>query len=339
MTVETLEAIRGAGLAHLLAISGLHMAMVAAIAFFTVRALLAAVEPVALRFPIKTWAAMAALAASFFYLLLSGATVSAQRAFVMTTIVLVAVAIGRQAISMRLVALAAVVIMAAAPHAVNEPGFQLSFAVVVALVAAYEALRDRWAQRRDDEPLPRFLLYPAGVALTAAIAMAATLLPALARFGSLAIYGGLLANLLAVPVVASWVMPWGMAVLVLMPQGLQGWALEPMAWGIEAILRIAEAADVGAPLIVLGTPPWFSLAYGMALIWLCVWRHRWRLLALVPLAGLLAVLAMPPSTPDPLVAGDAGPVAARTGEEEVAFSGWPPEFLGLPPGSADGGRR
>lgn len=318
MTVETLAAIRDAGLAHLVAISGLHMAMVAAIAFFTVRALLAAVEPVALRFPIKTWAAMAALAASFFYLLLSGATASAQRAFVMTTIVLVAVAIGRLAISMRLVALAAVAIMAATPHVVNEPGFQLSFAVVVALVAAYEALRDRWAQRRDDdEPLPRFLLYPAGVALTAAIAMAATLLLVLARYGSLAIYGGLLANLLAVPVVASWVMPWGMAVLVLMPLGLQGWALEPMTWGIEAVLRIAKAADVGAPLIVLGTPPWFSLAYGMALIWLCVWRHRWRLLALVPLAGLMAVLAIPPSAPDPLVAG----------------------VLGLPPGSADGWRR
>lgn len=302
------------------------MGMVAAIAFFTVRALLAAVEPVALRFPIKTWAAMAALAASFLYLLLSGAPVAAQRAFVMTIIVLVAVVIGREAISMRLLALAAVAIVAVTLHVVPKPGFQLSFAAVVALVAAYEALRDWQARRRDEKPLPRILLYPAGVALTAVVATAATALPALTGLGRLAAYGGLPANLLAVPVAASWVMPWGMAALALMPLGLEGWALEPMAWGIEAVLWIVGAADVGAPLTILAAPPpWFSLAYGMALIWLCVWRHRWRLLALVPLAGLVAVLAVPPSAPGLLVAGDAGPVAARTGEGRAAFSNRPPE--------------
>ncbi len=207
----TLETVRKAGIAHLLAISGLHLGLVAAIAFFVARTLLAAVEPLALRFSTRIWAVLAALAAAFAYLLMSGAPASAQRAFAMVGVVVAAVAIGRRAISMWPVALAAVAIMATMPHAVFSTGSQFSFAAVVALVAAYQALRGWRMKLLQDSVLTRFTLYAVpppppprplggalarlalyagGIALTTVIATAATAPLALALFGRVATYGG-----------------------------------------------------------------------------------------------------------------------------------------------------
>jgi competence protein ComEC len=271
---EELETIRLAGLAHLLAISGLHLGLVTAILFFVFRAFLAGFESVALRFPIKTWAAMAALVGAFGYLLISGATVPTQRAFLMTAIVLLAVALGRQAISLRLVALAAIAVMVLSPHVVTGASFQLSFAAVIALVAVYEALRDRWPRWRVTQgPSSRLVLYVAGVALTSLIANLATAPLVLTQFGRFATYG-LLTNLIAVPVTAFWVMPWGLLSLVLMPLGLESLALVPMGWGIAIILDVAQAA-ADAPYAQIHTaasPAWVPAVFGLGLVWFCVWR-------------------------------------------------------------------
>ncbi len=123
--------------------------------------------------------------------------------------------------------------------------------------------------------------------------------------------------------VALWVMPWGMAALVLMPSGLEGWALAPMGWGIASILEVAAAVGAGGGLLtVAAVPSWFPFAYGLALIWLCLWRHRWRLLALVLIAALLAVLATarPPVPPS---AGAGGKVAARTASGDMLLASFP----------------
>ena len=130
--------LRDAGLAHLLAISGLHVGLVAGILFFAVRGILALWESAALRYPIKKWAAMAALAGAFGYLLLTGATVSTQRAFIMTAIFLLAVMVDRAVITMRPVAWAATVILLFTPESLWQAGFQMSFAAVIALIATYE---------------------------------------------------------------------------------------------------------------------------------------------------------------------------------------------------------
>ena len=120
---ETLSALRDAGLAHLLAISGLHLGLIAGILFFTVRLLLALNEPVALRFPIKKWAAVAALIGAFGYLLLTGATIPTQRAYIMVALVLFAVLIDREAVSMRPVAWAAVVVLVFRPESLLGASF------------------------------------------------------------------------------------------------------------------------------------------------------------------------------------------------------------------------
>jgi len=148
-------AMRDSGLAHLLSISGLHLSLVAGIVLVALRVLLAAIPFVALRFPIKKWAAIGALAASFAYLEVSGASVPAQRAFVMIAIVLLAVLIDRTALSMRSVGLAALVVLVIAPESLVSASFQLSFAAVIGLIAAFEALRPHLATLHRDASLAR----------------------------------------------------------------------------------------------------------------------------------------------------------------------------------------
>ncbi|MBT6116529.1 MAG: DUF4131 domain-containing protein [Rhodospirillaceae bacterium] len=308
---DTLAAIRDAGLAHLLAISGLHLGLVAGFVFFALRAALALVAPVALRFPIKKWAAVAALLAAGAYMLLAGATVPTQRAFVMVGLVLLAVLVDRTAISMRPVAFAALLILLLSPESLLGASFQMSFAAVVALVAGYEALRDR--SRRDrvrsDVAFARLargaVLYIGGVALTSVIAMAATAPFAAFHFNRLAGFG-LVANVLAVPIAALWIMPWGLLAVVLMPLGLERLALAPMGWGIEAVVAIAEtvAGWSGGVLLVPSFSPAALLLMVGGGLWLCLWRKPWRVAGIAPLAfGLL--LAGQADRPDILVSGDA----------------------------------
>ncbi|MDP6700639.1 MAG: ComEC/Rec2 family competence protein, partial [Candidatus Latescibacteria bacterium] len=193
-----IEAMRDSGLAHLLAISGLHMGLVAATIFFALRVLLALWEQGTLQYPVKKWAAVAAITGSFGYLLLSGMTIPTQRAFLMTGLVLLAVILDRTAISLRLVAWAAMIILLFMPESILGASFQMSFAAVVLLVAAYETLRRPlgiWLGRR--RLWRRALTYLAGVATTTLLASVATGLIALFHFNRIAFFG-LAANMVAV---------------------------------------------------------------------------------------------------------------------------------------------
>jgi competence protein ComEC len=314
-------ALRDAGLAHLLAISGLHLGLMAGFAFFIVRLALAAVEPVALRYPIKKWAAAAALLAAFSYMLLTGATVPTQRAFVMAALVLVAVMIDREAISMRPVALAALVVLALRPESLLSASFQLSFAAVVGLVAFYEAVRRHWpAAARARSRWRRAGLYVAAVAATTVVASLATAPFAAFHFGRIATLG-LVANLIAVPVTALWIMPWGLLALALMPVGLEGLALAPMEWGIALVIAVARAC-AGLPGAVVLLPAWpLSALVGIALggLWLCLWRGRWRWAGLAGL-GLGLALSASGRPPDILVDETGRLFAVRTGDGALALS-------------------
>ena len=169
------QALRDSGLAHLLAISGLHVGLVAGILFFTLRGGLAMIEPLALRHPIKKWAAAAVMVGALGYVVLTGGTVPTQRAFVMLGLVLLAVMLDRRPFSMRLVAWAVVIVLVTAPEAMLGPSFQMSFAAVVALIATYEIAKEpmrRW--RRGAGPGRRAMVYLAAVALTTLVAGLAT---------------------------------------------------------------------------------------------------------------------------------------------------------------------
>ena len=202
---ELNQATRLSGLAHILSISSLHMVIMAGTVFWLVRALLAFVPALALRFPIKKWAAAAALFAATFYLALSGG-VPTVRSWIMMSIVLIAVMLDRPALTKRNVALAALAILVVAPESLFDPSFEMSFAAVVALVALYEWLSERKRDGlRDVNPywaaLQRGLGLFAGAALTTLVASIAIAPFALYHFHRMTHYG-LIANLLGAPLVS-----------------------------------------------------------------------------------------------------------------------------------------
>ncbi len=306
------QAMRDSGLAHLLAISGLHVGLVAGLVFFAVRGGLALIPPVALRWPIKKWAAAAAVLAAAGYLLLVGATVPTQRAFVMVGIVLLGVALDRRAVTMRLVAWAAMLVLVLHPESLTGASFQMSFAAATGLVACYEALRGRGlAPVSDRGLLLRAAAYFGGVALTSLVAVLATSPFAVYHFNRLALYG-LAANMVAVPLVAFWVMPWALAAFLLLPLGLERLALVPMDWGLRLLLNVATGvADWPAAAVLLASPPQLGLvAIAAGGLWLCLWMRPWRLWGLAPIAGGAASLLLAP-TPDVLIGRDAELLAVR----------------------------
>lgn len=314
---EAERALQRSGLAHLLAISGFHMGLATGLIFFAVRLGLAAIEPAAQRFPIKKWAAIAALAAGVAYLLLSGGGWSARRAFIMTSIVFVAILFDRRALSLRNVAVAATIILLMTPEAVMHPGFQMSFAAVTALIAAYE-----WASARADPgrsfALPaRLRRYVVGIGVTDTIAATATAPFGLYHFNYAAIYS-LPANLAAMPLMAFWIMPVAVAALLLSPLGLDGWAWRAAAEGVEMVLATARAVSThpGAAAFMPQWPPAALAVISLGGLWFCLQRAPWRIagLAALPLAALLIAATR---SPDIFVSGRAANAAVFAPESKV----------------------
>jgi competence protein ComEC len=306
-----LQAMRDSGLAHLLSISGLHMAIVAGFVFVGLRGLLALVPRLALYHPIKKWAAAAAMLGAFAYLLLAGGGVPPQRSFLMTAVVLLAILCERSPLSMRLVAWAALVVLLTTPDAMIGPSFQMSFAAVVALISAYETDAVRRLSRGGGVWPGRILRHVAGLLLTSLIATIATAPFAVYHFNRLAAYG-IAANLLAVPLTSFWVMPWAVIGLLLMPLGLERLALLPMGWGIDGVSWIARtvAAWPGAVTLVPAMPPLGLALTVLGGCWLCLWRRPWRLAGVLGVAlGFASVLVVRP--PDLLVGDDGKLMALR----------------------------
>ena len=297
ISVGSENALRDAGLAHLLAISGLHMGLATGLVFFAVRFALAAIEPLALHFPIKKWAAAAALASGFFYLILSGGGWSARRAFIMAAIMFAAILVDRRALSLRNVAIAATIILLTTPEALFSPGFQMSFAAVTALIAAYEwwtARRAQWADQNLFSKLHRYLVM---LGVTDTVSALATAPYALFHFNRVAIYS-LAANMAAMPLMGFFIVPFAVIALALAPLGLDGWAWRCAASGMDQVLAIASSVS-GLQGAVSITPQW-PLAAMLALtaggLWLCLSRAPWRIagLAAIPVAALMVLGARPP---------------------------------------------
>jgi competence protein ComEC len=308
-----LQAYRDAGLAHILVIAGMHLSMVAGLILVLLRATLAAIPWLALRQPIHKWTAAGALLVSFAYLLISGAPVPTQRAFIMIAVALLAVLLDRQAVSLRGISLAASLILLAEPEALTGASFQLSFAAVYGLICGYEALAPRLAAWRQADRAwwTAPLLYAGGILLTTQIAGSATAFYSLYHFNRYAVYS-LLGNLLAVPLVGFWVMPAALLGCCLLPLGLDGWGWQLMAAGLTQVSRVALMVShlPGATLTVPVMPAASLLLFSAGFAWLLLWRRRWRLWGLPAMAGalLLALLQRPP---DLLVDADLRLVAAR----------------------------
>lgn len=307
------EAFRDSGLAHLLAVAGLHIGIVMGLVMGATRLLLATIERTALHWPNKAIAGCAALAVGGCYLLLTGAHVPIMRSFAMACLVTLGIILGRRALSLRGLTLAAAAVMMIAPNEVAGVSFQMSFAAVLALISGYEALRPLLARLHGDGLRRRVLSHVVALTLTSLLAGTASAPYGAYHFGHIQLYF-IVANLLAVPLTAFWVMPTGLAALTLMPFGLERLALAPMGWGIEGILWIGRtvASWPAATLAVPAMPGWGLVVFSAGLAWLGLWRSRARLAGVpVMLAGLLSPLAAPP--PDVLMSSDARLIAVRDG--------------------------
>ncbi len=313
MSEATTEALRLSGLAHITAISGLNMALAAGIFFVGLRKLLSLSPAIAQSWPVKKIAAAAALVAAFLYLMISGYQVSAVRAFLMTAIMLVAVLFDRPAISLRNLALAAIVILAISPSQVLGASFQMSFAATAGLIAGYDGWRrgaGRSSRYAPDFPGRKALSFlwnfAAGTFVTSLIGGLATAIFAVAHFHRMAPYG-LVANLAAMPIISVVVMPAALAAMLLMPFGLDAPFLILAGEGLEIVIVIARTVASWSEGTSFGRfGAWFLplASVGLLLLTLLHTRLRWIGAAVLAAAIGLAVLLPPEGTADLIVSED-----------------------------------
>jgi len=316
------DAMYVSSLAHVLSISGYHMAVVAGIVFFFIRAGLALFPSLASRHPIKKWAALGALVAAGFYLLLSGVEVATQRSFIMIAIVLIGVMVDRPTLTFRTLSVAAIGVLLIAPQAVIHPSFQMSFAATLALVAAYQYGLP-WRANKESSLGMRVALWGVrevfGLLMASLVAGFATTPYAAYHFHRLAPYGTL-ANLLAMPVVSALVMPMGILGLLAMPFGFDAPFWRLMSAGIDwmngVALWVAGLPGAVGRLHAFGVGPLLVGTAGILLVCLLRTPLRWSGAALVVGGSLWAVMS---PQPDALIAGDGQSAAFRGADGRLAI--------------------
>ena len=318
---EATEALRDSGLAHLLAISGMHIGLMSALTFWLVRFVLALMPVFASRVPIRKLAAVAGLMAAGGYLALAGFGVATQRAFIMAAVAFTAILLDRPAVTARGLAAAACLVLLYRPESLFEAGFQMSFAAAGALVAGYEVSKRFWQRRA--ERLGWFQRFWTGLIATVAtsvLAGAATTPFAAYHFNRLVAYG-LPANVLATPLMGLWIMPMVILSAVLAPFGLVGVGLALLGVGIGYILWVATwvAGLEGAAWSISAGSPLALALIVFGGLWLVIWRGELRVAALLLIiAGVLSWEDK--DHPDLFISENAQLVAGRTEDRELWVS-------------------
>jgi competence protein ComEC len=314
------EAMRRSGLAHLLSVSGLHLtAVVGAVMLLTLK-LLALSPTLALRFRLILVAAAAGALAGIAYTLLTGAEVPTIRSCVAALLVLAGIALGREALTLRLVAVGALVVLLLWPESLPGASFQMSFAAITAIIALHENPRvQAWVSRRDEGWPTRLARILFALVLTGLVVELALMPIALFHFHKAGLYGAL-ANVVAIPLTTFIIMPLEALALLfdLVGLGAPFWWLTGQALGFLLWLAHAAAAAPGAvALLPAMAPAAFALMIAGGL-WICLWRTRWRRWGAIPVAaGALWALATP--APDLVVTGDGRHLALRTADGELAL--------------------
>lgn len=314
------EAMRRSGLAHLLSISGLHVTAVVVATMTLVLKLLALFPPLALRVRLPVVAAGAGACAALFYTWLSGADVPTVRSCIAALLVLAALSLGREAITLRMIATGALLVLLVLPESLAGPSFQLSFAAVTAIVALHEHPRiRRWFLARDENIARKAARSLASLLLTGVAVEAAFMPIGLYHFHTAGMYGAL-ANIVAIPLTTFVTMPLEAVALLLDMVGLGA----PAWWAVErslALLLWIAHRVASAPGSVAALPAMPDGAFALMVmggLWIALWRTAWRRWGVVPLlAGAIWALATP--APDLLVTGDGRHLALATDDGGMAI--------------------
>lgn len=320
LALDDAEAMRRAGLAHLLSVSGLHITAVVGATMLLVLRMLALSPWLARHARLPLIAAGAGAMAAIGYTILTGAEVPTVRSCVAALLVLGAIALGREAVTLRLVATGAIIVLLFWPEALAGPSFQLSFAAVAAIVALHEAPMVRgWFGAREEAWWRKIARQLAALLLTGIVVEAALAPIALFHFHKAGLYGSL-ANIVAIPLTTFVVMPAEVLALLFDLAGLGA----PFWWIVERALALLLAlahmtADAPGAVALIPAMPGGAFALIIAgLLWLGLWRTRVRLAGLVPaVIGAAWTLATP--LPDLLVTGDGRHMALRAPDGGLAM--------------------
>jgi competence protein ComEC len=343
---DTKEIIREAGIFHIITISGVQMTFVAGIFFLGLRRLLALSPTLALRYPIKKWAAAAAILGAICYDIATGSRVGTERALIMTTILLAAVLVDRQSLSMRNLAIAAALVIAIEPEALLDASFQLSFAAVAALVAVYEA-RAAFATERREENFGRA---PAAIASTwkerlallrerlghgPAALIFATFCATTATasfmaydFHELSPYV-LVGNPLTLLIIEVFAVPGALFGTLLYPLGLDGFVWHYVGLGIGFVLWAARliGSAPGATIHVTAFAPWAIVFLAFAVLSAVIWRSAILRMSAIPLAviGLCGAASGP--TFDIAIPASGDALALRGADGRLSVLGQHPSLF------------
>ena len=317
---EDAEAMRRSGLTHLLSVSGLHIAAVVGFAMVLTMRLLALFPRIALRFNLVLVAAAAGAAAGVGYTVLTGMQVPTVRSCVAALLILAGIALGRDALSMRLVAVGALIVLVVRPESAAGASFQMSFAAATAIVALHSSDWSRkWLGRREEGLVARFARGVGALALTGLVVEAALVPIALFHFHRAGLYG-VAANILAIPLTTFVIMPFEALALILDSVGIGGpfWWVVDQAIGLLLKLAHAVAAAKGAVAALPSMPVWAFSAMVAGGLWICIWQHPVRRLGLAAVAaGAVGAFLSP--RPDLLVTGDGRHLAVVAGDGRPAL--------------------
>jgi competence protein ComEC len=345
---ETNEILRAAGIYHVVSISGLHMVLAAGMVFFLVRALFALSPAALLALPVKSIAAVAAILAAIAYDIFAGSEIATERSLIMTMIVFGAVLAHRRVISMRNLALAALLLILLEPETVVGPSFQMSFCAVMGLVALYEragvasAAQEGMILTQTEVPVreapPRSVFMRAlhwiaghgkALILTTVVAELTTAPFALYHFQQLQPLG-LLGNALVLPLISVVVMPAALIGMIALPFGLDAAVWIAMGWGVELMLVLARfVASLPFSVLPVPAPAGWTMALAVfGLVWMALWTSliRWAGLPMVVLGFALAWIG---PRPDLFVAADGKGAALRGSDGRLALIGPSPGGFAL----------
>lgn len=332
---QTIEILRLSGLAHIIAISGMNMALAAGIFFIGLRSILSLSVGFVQGVNVKKLAAAGALVATTAYYLISGFAVSAERAYLMMAIMLIAVFFDRPALSLRNIGLSAILILAITPSAVLGASLQMSYAGTLGLVAGYEYWASRSPRQRRKplfdvpQPLPTIARFMTGAFVTSLIGGALTALFSAEHFQRISTYG-LAANLLAEPLISLIVMPAGFLAMLLMPLGLDWLPLLVMGYGLKGVMAVGTLVSSWGGQWQTGVLPfWFFSLASLGFLLLTLLRTRLRLAGLALSLGAFACLPFgaAPLRPNFVLSED-GKLAAFVAETGFAPNRpHPPDFL------------
>jgi competence protein ComEC len=326
---ETRRVFADTGTSHILVIAGLHLGLIGGFFFLLSRLILGLFPPFLLRFSLRKCSGFLALVGSFIYLHISGAAIPTQRAFITFSIVMGAVIFDRNPLSMRLVSIAAMIILVLTPEALTTASFQLSFAAVVGLIASYERSFFQFKRFQFSPLLKKIMAYGVGIFKSSLVSSLATLPFTIFHFHKFTLQS-VTGNGLAIPLVGAWIMPMGLlSTLCSFSETLQTFFLKRMGEGIVVMEKvIIWCSELPGSAIYVPQISLLSLSLvSWGGLWLCLWRYRLRWLG-IPIMAVGVALVFTTEVPRVFVSGDVRTVGVAEGEYFFVSSNRTDTFLG-----------